>query len=132
LGNDYVALLHFIAIVDTMNCWSSVVVLLAVMAFVLAFHAEAAEAKRGCATFGHSCYGGMGKRASELMENNEEILQDVQGEENPAFVFTGPRSEYKPERPPKLSPQQYDTISRVIRQWIQSYRGAQEMRENNM
>jgi hypothetical protein len=60
----------------------------------------------------------MGKRASELMENNEEILQDVQGEENPAFVFTGPRSEYKPERPPKLSPQQYDTISRVIRQWV--------------
>lgn len=72
----------------------------------------------GCATFGHSCYGGMGKRASELIENPEEIFQDVQGEENPAFVFTGPRSEYKPERPPKLTPQQYDNISRVIRQWV--------------
>ncbi|KAJ3664488.1 hypothetical protein Zmor_000051 [Zophobas morio] len=110
-----------------MNCWSAAV-LLAAVAFVLA---EAAEAKRGCATFGHSCYGGMGKRASDLLDNNEEILQDVQNDENPAFVFTGPRSEYKPERPPKLTPQQYDNISRVIRQWIQYYRRAQELHADN-
>lgn len=71
----------------------------------------------GCATFGHSCYGGMGKRASDR-ENNEEILQDVQVDDNPAFVFTGPRSEYKPERLQRLTPQQYDYISRVIRQWV--------------
>lgn len=63
----------------------------------------------------------MGKRASELIDNNEEILQDVQGDENPAFVFTGPRSEYKPERPSKLTPQQYENISRVIRQWVMVY-----------
>ncbi|XP_044259394.1 neuropeptide CCHamide-2 [Tribolium madens] len=113
-----------------MNCWSSFVLLLAVMAFVFAFHT--AEAKRGCAAFGHSCYGGTGKRSREAPENNEEILQDVQSEENPAFVFTGPRSEYRPERPPKLTPEQYDNISRVIRQWIQSYRRAQEMRPDNI
>lgn len=29
-----------------MNCWPSLVVFLAVMALILAFHAEAAEAKR--------------------------------------------------------------------------------------
>ncbi|RZC39770.1 hypothetical protein BDFB_001328 [Asbolus verrucosus] len=74
----------------------------------------------------------MGKRASELAENNEEMLQDVQGEENPAFVFTGPRSEYKAERSQRLTPQQYDNISRVIRQWIQSYRRAQEMHGDNI
>ncbi|NP_001280509.1 hypothetical protein precursor [Tribolium castaneum] len=90
-----------------MNCWSTQVVLLA---FVMAFVLAAAEAKRGCATFGHSCYGGMGKRTEN---NNEELLQDVQSEENPAFVFTGPRSENQQ----KLTPEQYDNISRVIRQW---------------
>lgn len=75
----------------------------------------------GCATFGHSCYGGMGKRASEFMGTNEEIMQDVvaQDGENPAFVFTGPRSAYKPEpTTQRLTPQQYDNISRVIRLWV--------------
>lgn len=75
----------------------------------------------GCATFGHSCYGGMGKRASLQQPNTGEILQDVQNlqnDENPAFVFTGPRSEFKPERAQRLAPQQLDDISQVIRQWV--------------
>lgn len=74
----------------------------------------------GCANFGHSCYGGMGKRASngDLYDTNEEVLQNgfQDAEENPAFVFTGPRSSYQPK--PKLTPQQYDNISRIIKSWV--------------
>ncbi|KAJ8955009.1 hypothetical protein NQ318_000441 [Aromia moschata] len=81
----------------------------------------------GCMNFGHSCYGGMGKRASELVDTNEEVLQDIQEDENPALVFTGPRSSYKPKLSQRLTQQQYDNISRVIRQWIQNYRRAQEI-----
>ncbi|KAJ8937468.1 hypothetical protein NQ314_011857 [Rhamnusium bicolor] len=73
----------------------------------------------GCVNFGHSCYGGMGKRASDLIDTNEEVLQNFQEEENPAFVFTGPRSSYKPKPSQRLTQQQYDNnISRVIRQWV--------------
>ncbi|KAJ8983201.1 hypothetical protein NQ317_016422 [Molorchus minor] len=68
----------------------------------------------------------MGKRASDLADTNEEILQDIQLEENPAFIFTGPRSSYKPKPPQRLTQQQYDNISRIIRQWILNYRRPQE------
>lgn len=71
--------------------------------------------------FGHSCYGGMGKRASDLIDTNEEVLQNVEDvEENPAFVFTGPRSSYKP-KPDRLTQQQYDNISRIVRQWVRIF-----------
>lgn len=60
----------------------------------------------------------MGKRASDLIDTNEEVIQNVEDvDENPAFVFTGPRSSYKP-KPDRLTQQQYDNISRVIRQWV--------------
>lgn len=72
----------------------------------------------GCANFGHSCYGGMGKRASDLLETNEEVGPSYQDEENPAFVFTGPRSSFKPNSSQRLTKQQYDAISRIIRQWV--------------
>lgn len=40
----------------------------------------------GCASFGHSCYGGIGKRA----ETNEEIMQNnMQDTEDTAYVFSG-------------------------------------------
>lgn len=60
----------------------------------------------------------MGKRASELMDANEEIMPGYSDEENPAYVFTGPRSSYKPNIPQRLSKQQYDAISKIIRQWV--------------
>lgn len=68
--------------------------------------------------WGHSCYGGMGKRASELMDTNDEVITGYSEEENPAYVFTGPRSSYKPNISQRLSKQQNDAISRIIRQWV--------------
>lgn len=73
--------------------------------------------KGGCASFGHSCYGGMGKRALELIDTNEEVAQD---EQNPAFVFTGPRSSYPSRSYHKITPEQYDNISKIVRQWVKS------------
>ncbi|CAH0553902.1 unnamed protein product [Brassicogethes aeneus] len=73
----------------------------------------------GCSNFGHSCYGGMGKRAStdDPYNTNEVVLQNGYQdlEENPAFVFTGPRSSFSPKA--KMNQQQYDNLSRLIRQW---------------
>ncbi|VEN61719.1 unnamed protein product [Callosobruchus maculatus] len=88
----------------------------------------------GCVNFGHSCYGGMGKRASTGVEDTPAAL----GEEvrylpqsgDPALVFTGPRgSVYKPDSATKelARQQQVENVSKVIRQWIQNYRRAQEL-----
>lgn len=74
----------------------------------------------GCATFGHSCYGGMGKRmsSSDLL-TNEEVLQDVQQEGNPAdIVFTGPRGDVDMEPERKITLQQLYNLSPFLRQWV--------------
>ncbi|XP_019880532.1 uncharacterized protein LOC109608532 [Aethina tumida] len=113
---------------------SAVLLLPLFMLFVFLLSLDGCDAKRGCANFGHSCYGGMGKRAStgDLYDTNEEVLQNgfQDAEENPAFVFTGPRSSYQPK--PKLTPQQYDNISRIIKSWIQSISKSQERRADNI
>lgn len=64
----------------------------------------------GCSSFGHSCYGGLGKRGEVV--GNEELLQDVQ-EDNPEIVFTGPRSEQHESRFPPIY-----NLSPFLRQWV--------------
>ncbi|VEN61718.1 unnamed protein product [Callosobruchus maculatus] len=106
----------------------------AALAFLFVLLLAHADAKRGCVNFGHSCYGGMGKRASTGVEDTPAAL----GEEvrylpqsgDPALVFTGPRgSVYKPDSATKelARQQQVENVSKVIRQWIQNYRRAQEL-----
>lgn len=87
--------------------------------------------KGGCASFGHACYGGMGKRNDDLTNSNEEILQDaVSQDDNPQFVFTGPRSDNNNGdmnnhiRRPSLSAsneelrEQLYHLSPFLRQWV--------------
>ncbi|XP_065170526.1 uncharacterized protein CCHa2 isoform X2 [Atheta coriaria] len=85
----------------------------ALMIFLLVFATQSsfAEAKRGCANFGHSCYGGMGKRANAL--NEEYTSQEgnsIDGEVDPALVFTGPRSVLRPLTAQRLLQQRQEYI----------------------
>ncbi|KAF5283080.1 hypothetical protein FQR65_LT14097 [Abscondita terminalis] len=72
----------------------------------------------GCATFGHSCYGGMGKRMSPAdLLTNDEVLQDVQQDNNPGIIFTGPRGDVGIESDRKISLQELYNLSPFFRQW---------------
>ncbi|KAF5275967.1 hypothetical protein FQA39_LY00763 [Lamprigera yunnana] len=72
----------------------------------------------GCATFGHSCYGGMGKRMSPAdLLTNEEVMQDVQQDNNPGIIFTGPRGDVGFESERKISVQDLYNLSPFFRQW---------------
>ncbi|CAH1981057.1 unnamed protein product [Acanthoscelides obtectus] len=90
----------------------------------------------GCVNFGHSCYGGMGKRASSAVEDTpgslgEEVRYlEHSGVSDPAYILTGSRGAtgYKSDSASKeLTRQQVENVSKVIRQWIQNYRRAQEL-----
>lgn len=63
----------------------------------------------------------MGKRNDELTASNEEILQEIPQDENPEFVFTGPRSGINTQlrRPSheELREQLYN-LSPFLRQWV--------------
>lgn len=114
--------------------WSNAafVTLLAVVTLILLLNSDGVDAKRGCATFGHSCYGAMGKRMSPSdLLTNDEVLQDVQQEGNPEIVFTGPRGDLDVETERKMTMQQLYNLSPFVRQWLQSYRKAQEMHNGN-
>ncbi|XP_025828883.1 uncharacterized protein LOC108734337 [Agrilus planipennis] len=81
----------------------------------------------GCSTFGHSCYGGMGKRANDE-EVNAEVFQEIE-QDNPEIIFTGPRNSevdetWAPE--PKLSLQQYRHFSPYLKQWLRKYLAEKE------
>ncbi|XP_025828882.1 uncharacterized protein LOC112904027 [Agrilus planipennis] len=90
-----------------------------IFAVLIIFTVGTSEAKRGCSTFGHSCYGGMGKRANDE-EVNAEVFQEIE-QDNPEIIFTGPRNSevdetWAPE--PKLSLQQYRHFSPYLKQWF--------------
>nr|CAH7718215.1 unnamed protein product [Callosobruchus chinensis] len=76
----------------------------------------------------------MGKRASTGAEDTPGALGEevryLQQSADPALVFTGPRGNvYKPDSATKemTRQQQVENVSKVIRQWIQNYRRAQEL-----
>lgn len=69
----------------------------------------------GCSVYGHSCYGGMGKRDSgDVLPSQEEVAQGViqQQEEDPAMVFMGPRNGFN------MAPKQFYYIPPLFRQWV--------------
>lgn len=65
----------------------------------------------------------MGKRNDELTASNEETVQDIPQDENPEFVFTGPRSGINQIRRPsreELREQIYN-LSPFLRQWVNNF-----------
>ncbi|XP_072747367.1 uncharacterized protein [Anoplolepis gracilipes] len=94
--------------------------------------------KGGCASFGHSCFGGHGKRFDSTMRRNtlqESISQKFQESEVPSpndeLFYVLPNDEFR-ERPDKSLPfirtrkdtQQFDPypLSSLVNQWIASHR----------
>lgn len=71
----------------------------------------------GCSVYGHSCYGGMGKRDSgDVLPSQEEVAQNViqQQEEDPGMVFMGPRNGFN------VTPKQFYYIPPLFRQWVRT------------
>ncbi|XP_072747368.1 neuropeptide CCHamide-2 isoform X2 [Anoplolepis gracilipes] len=112
--------------------------LLIVLLVVLISVSDKAHAKRGCASFGHSCFGGHGKRFDSTMRRNtlqESISQKFQESEVPSpndeLFYVLPNDEFR-ERPDKSLPfirtrkdtQQFDPypLSSLVNQWIASHR----------
>ncbi|XP_066997052.1 neuropeptide CCHamide-2 [Anabrus simplex] len=98
--------------------------MVAVLAIVLAT-VEFAEAKRGCSAFGHSCFGGHGKRADE----DVVLTPGADSEQSRSLYDTAPLNEDDERvlanaignlvRPADSVPLR---LSPFLRQWLQSYR----------
>ncbi|GAB1859839.1 hypothetical protein CAJAP_01077 [Camponotus japonicus] len=115
------------------SLYLSIVVLL-----VLISVSDNVHAKRGCASFGHSCFGGHGKRFDSTMRRNtlqESISQKFQESEIPSpndeLFYVFPNDEFR-ERSDNSLPfirtrkdtQQFDPypLSSLVNQWIASHR----------
>ncbi|XP_044748740.1 uncharacterized protein LOC123309609 [Coccinella septempunctata] len=87
----------------------------AVLFILLVLNVADSEGKRGCANFGHSCYGGMGKRAPK------ELMQFTDPRQNQGEILIGSRFfNDKPYVKLKMNRLQYQQLSRILRQWIHS------------
>ncbi|KAL3266952.1 hypothetical protein HHI36_011102 [Cryptolaemus montrouzieri] len=76
----------------------------------------------------------MGKRALDGSSTNDELVQETDYPQDAGLVFTGPRSaDYNPYPQQRLNRQQYEQLSRILKQWIQSYRRPQSyQRDDNL
>ncbi|XP_029154971.1 neuropeptide CCHamide-2 isoform X2 [Nylanderia fulva] len=107
-----------------------------VLLVVLISVSDKAHAKRGCASFGHSCFGGHGKRFDSSIQHNtlqESIGQNQESEvpsPNDELFYILPNDEFR-ERSDKLpfirtrkDTQQFDLypLSSFVNQWIASHR----------
>ncbi|XP_049842616.1 uncharacterized protein LOC126293434 isoform X2 [Schistocerca gregaria] len=74
---------------------------------------QAADAKRGCMAFGHSCFGGHGKRA-----DMEPAAEGVEGAEEAAAVAEAEAAAAAALLDDAASPQRF-RLSPFLRQWLQ-------------
>ncbi|KAH1012462.1 uncharacterized protein LOC109539232 isoform X2 [Dendroctonus ponderosae] len=92
---------------------------------IAAFIINHIEAKSGCEYFGHSCYGGIGKRTYMAEASEESMPVEAQDAEIPADVFKGPRSQLpyasREFTQTALSPKQYEQMNKYIREWVRNY-----------
>jgi hypothetical protein len=112
------------------SCPSILIVVLTIV--VIAVHIDQSSAKRGCSAFGHSCFGGHGKRADEgvlLIPGPDSDQQSrlvfpptaarAEGSDD-AVIRSGGFGELSasPSEPLVPSP---NNLSPFLRQWLQSY-----------
>ncbi|XP_050293546.1 uncharacterized protein LOC126734080 [Anthonomus grandis grandis] len=82
---------------------------------VFALFCDKTNAKSGCALFGHSCYGGIGKRAD--MSSGESLETNVPESNSPALFIPGFHSGFrisKPIRYIQATPEQYKEVSQFL------------------
>jgi len=113
--------------------WPSVLIVVLTIV-VLAVHIEQSSAKRGCSAFGHSCFGGHGKRADEgvlLIPGPDSDQQSrlvfpptaaAAGSEgsDDAVIQTGGFGTLSASPSEPWVPSQHN-LSPFLRQWLQSY-----------
>ncbi|XP_069674948.1 neuropeptide CCHamide-2 [Periplaneta americana] len=117
------------------RCPSMLLVVMTVV--ILMGQIDQSSAKRGCSAFGHSCFGGHGKRADE----DVLLLPGSESEQQPRLVFPpsesgaeegedrsgayGARSASSSSGVSSLIPPPHSAqynLSPFLRQWLQSYR----------
>ncbi|XP_023720028.1 neuropeptide CCHamide-2 isoform X2 [Cryptotermes secundus] len=113
------------------RCPSLLIVLTAII--VLMVEIDQSSAKRGCSSFGHSCFGGHGKRADEGVL----LLPGADSDQQQRLMFParetgsedGEDTMIQPEGYGALSPASSaslvpsaNRLSPFLRQWLQSYR----------
>ncbi|XP_075231491.1 neuropeptide CCHamide-2 isoform X2 [Lycorma delicatula] len=97
---------------------TSTTMLLLCLLLIAAALADIASAKRGCSAFGHSCFGGHGKRADEEFFPQTDYDSAV-----PSSADAGSVDNNMMEKPHRattsvLAPD----IVPLLRQWLMSYR----------
>ncbi|KYN03612.1 PREDICTED: neuropeptide CCHamide-2 [Cyphomyrmex costatus] len=97
---------------------------------------DKAYAKRGCAAFGHTCYGGYGKRFDSTVERNslqESISQNIQESKvplpNDELLYILPNDEFRERSGQPFMRTHRDTqrvnvhpLSILVDQWIALHR----------
>ncbi|XP_063230421.1 neuropeptide CCHamide-2 [Bacillus rossius redtenbacheri] len=83
-----------------------------------------AQAKRGCSSFGHSCFGGHGKRSDEAMlAAGPPMPQQGPGEDEQVYLGSGRDGGNDFSRQPGLR------VPPFLRQWLESYRRSSGIEE---
>ncbi|XP_011344854.1 neuropeptide CCHamide-2 isoform X2 [Ooceraea biroi] len=110
---------------------------IAIALIILVSVSDKAHAKRGCASFGHSCFGGHGKRFDSAMQQNmlqasnrRNFQESEVSSPNDELFYVLPsdgfreRSEQAFMRARKDTQQQFDLnpLSSLVNQWIASHR----------
>ncbi|XP_071444144.1 neuropeptide CCHamide-2-like [Hetaerina americana] len=116
----------------------STVLTIAVLTVFICGTNQLAEAKRGCSAFGHSCFGGHGKRADLPSDVGSSDFPSIQQPSPEVFVSSAddasPPFQDPAGRTLELSPQRYLTWTKMqpfLRQWLESYRRSTEGMETN-
>ncbi|XP_046398790.1 neuropeptide CCHamide-2 [Ischnura elegans] len=116
----------------------SVVLTIAVLTVFIFGTRQIVEAKRGCSAFGHSCFGGHGKRADVPSDVGSSDFQSMQQPSQEVFISTADEASppYQDPAGPayESSPQRFLTWSKMqpfLRQWLESYRRSTEGTETN-
>ncbi|XP_011870222.1 PREDICTED: uncharacterized protein LOC105563328 isoform X2 [Vollenhovia emeryi] len=103
---------------------------------ILVSISDKTHAKRGCSSFGHSCFGGHGKRFDSTVRRNtlqESISQNIQESEVPSpndeLFYVLPNDEFRERSDQSFmrtrkDTQQFDVypLSTLVDQWIASHR----------
>ncbi|CAH2040211.1 unnamed protein product, partial [Iphiclides podalirius] len=109
------------------------------------------SAKRGCSAFGHSCYGGHGKRSSDnsIMDSNPDMIERQIGQEETPPHPVYPHSGYNgflpsgediiPVRDGGAYERDVNSVSRdvmkyklrnIVKHWMENYRRSQQNRDD--
>ncbi|KAG5895364.1 hypothetical protein JTB14_029589 [Gonioctena quinquepunctata] len=87
---------------------------------ILVSSSSGVEGKRGCINFGHSCFGGIGKKNMDPY-NAYNVLPVSEDVKKVPLVPIDPWNLFRYQHDQVWSPQKTGHLSRFIMQWINNY-----------